>query len=222
MGAGAGATMSGGTIGLLVGTWSVTLDVETGTETPAPTDGRDPGFTQAVQLPDGGSLEYGASPSGEMQTTVHPADGGDPVVVPGLVPPVAVDDGSVPGAAVVLDIDGTTDSPGLGLVDLASGERRWVSDVQGGEVGLLSGVVLVAEGPRTVGLDARTGETRWTSGTALTEYFGGWDLVTDGRRVLVVDGDGRDRQLAALDVRTGERLWGIEPPVQDQIGRAHV
>ena len=67
---------------------------------------------------------------------------------------------------------------------------------------MLSGLVLVAEFDRIVALDARTGETRWTSTRAPTSSFGGGGLVTDGRRVLTVEGDGVDRELVARDVRT--------------------
>ena len=211
----AGSTMSDGTIGLELGTWSVTLDVETGAETRVPPEDGDPTFTGTVHLEDGGLLEYGTSPSGGAQTTVHTGAGGEPVTVTGNVLPPAVDDGSMPGAAVVLDFDGTANSQALGVVDLASGERRWTSDVQGGEVAVLSGVVLVAEGARTVALDARTGETRWESTTGSAAYLGGCEVVTDGRRALVVEGDGADRAIVARDVRTGERLWDTEPPLAD-------
>jgi PQQ-like domain len=216
-GAGSSTTMDEGTIGLQLGKWSVTLDVETGAETHETARRAHAEFAHTARLPDGGLLEYGTSASGGIRTTVHPPDGGEPVTVPGVVLPPAVDDGSLPGSAVVLDVDGAaqTRTP-LGLVDLASGERRWTaSGVQGGEVGVLQGVVVVADGARTIALDGRTGETRWESRRAPMSYIAGRELVTDGRRVLVVDGVGANREIVARDVRTGERVWGTTPPFTD-------
>ena len=91
---------------------------------------------------------------------MHPADGGEPATVPGIVPPLAVDDGSVPGAVVAIDVE-RTGSWGLGVVELDSGEWRWTSEADGAGVAVLSGVVLVSDGSRTTALDARTGEQRW-------------------------------------------------------------
>ncbi|WP_298455640.1 PQQ-binding-like beta-propeller repeat protein [uncultured Cellulomonas sp.] len=213
--AGWGWSSTGATIGLDLGTWSVALDLATGAATEAPAGGPASVPPERVGLPDGRWLEYRPSGSGAYRTTVHPADGGRPVTVPGIVPPLAVDDGSVPGAVPALDVDGASADWRLGLVDLATGQQRWTSEVQGGEIGVLGGVVLLADGSRTVALDARTGDVRWESAPGSTPYFAGWEIVTDGRRILVAEGAGADREIAARDVRTGERLWSMAPPVAE-------
>ncbi|WNB85830.1 PQQ-binding-like beta-propeller repeat protein [Cellulomonas sp. ATA003] len=214
-----GTWLDGRTVGLEVGDWSVTLDVGTGVETAqgggeSLAGGGDAENVQRVELADGRVLVYGPTPSGDVRTTVHPADGGEPATVPGIVPPLAVDDGSVPGAVVAIDVE-STGPWGLGMVDLDSGEWRWTSEAEGAGVAVLAGVVLVSDGSRVTALDARTGQTRWSSAPSSSPSFSGWEVATDGRRVLVLDGQGFERELVARDVRTGERVWATEPPLSD-------
>ncbi|GAA2723057.1 outer membrane protein assembly factor BamB family protein [Cellulomonas aerilata] len=210
---GSGFTTSERTIGLEVGGLSVTLDLETGAETePDVLDDDDiEAMSQRVDLPDGRSLEYHLALSGGVRTTVHPPGGGEPVTVDGFVLAPSVDDGSVPDAVTVQDFDTRGGTPELSLVDLATGEPRWtVTDVHG-TGGVLSGVVLMAGPERITAFDAGTGELRWESPVDDLSFTGS-DLVTDGRRVLVLERKGADVELVARDVRTGEREWASQVP----------
>ncbi len=210
---GLGMSLSDRTIGLMIGEWTVDLDVETGAEAepPAPGDLGLPPET-AVDLADGRQLVYRWERSGDVRTTVHPPDGGEPVTVDGLVVVPGVDDGSVPDAVPVIHPDSLAEGQRLALVDLPGGETRWTSEAQGGAVGLLGGVVVVTDHVGTSALDARTGELRWESESEPTSSFG-WQVVSDGRRVLVLEGEGEERQVVARDVRTGARVWSVEQPI---------
>jgi outer membrane protein assembly factor BamB len=215
---GAGTSSSDGTIGLLVGDWSVTLDLTTGAETQPEVlgSGHVTAASQRVDLPAGRTLEYHLPESGGVRTTVHPPDGGAPVTVPGFALAPTVDDGSVPGTVFVLDFDTASGTQGLRLVDLTTRRARWTAPEAYGAVGVLSGTVLIAGPDGTSAFDGSTGELLWESAAEDGSMpSAGSDLVTDGRRVLAIEGRGSARELVARDVRTGHRVWGSEPVVLD-------
>lgn len=208
-----GSTMGDGTIGLQLGAWTVTLDVDTGAKTLPGAQPPGTPFAGSIDLPGGGSLRYGPSGSGGVRTTVHPPGGGEPVDVDGYVLVPTVDDGSVPDAVLALRPGPTADGETVSLVDLATGDSRWTSGTRGA-VGILSGLVLVAGDTGTSALDARTGEPRWTTTSGTASYLG-WQLVTDGRRLLTVEGRGADQTVVARDLRTGEPQWSVPAAVTD-------
>ena len=127
----------------------------------------------------------------------------------------------------------------LNALDTATGGVRWshaadgvgfVTPVVGGGLVFLPGAG--DDGSRVIALDAATGAERWSFGAdgwighslvlaAGVIYFTSFeDGVFGPRSVLGIDlsSIGRSRNLYAIEVATGRRLWRTEPPVDPMGG----
>ena len=76
-----------------------------------------------------------------------------------------------------------------------------------------------SEGRSMVGLDAATGETRWTYGDLAVEYQSPYAMELAGRRQVVVPSN---KHLTGLDAGTGEVLWQLALGEQERTGSAAV
>ncbi|WP_309133437.1 PQQ-binding-like beta-propeller repeat protein [Cellulomonas sp.] len=155
---------------------------------------------------------------GTVRTEVTAADGTVLWERDGHAFPPQVDDGSAPGLLLMTSPEGG----GLRGVDARTGDVRWEQEAAGsgltGQPLVLSSLVLVATGSGRsasggstgmVALDPGSGEVVW-------EHAGGdvagWEVMTDGRRVLTLEhGDGA-AHLVAREVRTGTVAWSVPAP----------
>jgi outer membrane protein assembly factor BamB len=210
-GDGVGFSVAHDAVTVQAGSWEVRLDPATGaplddSDATAPAGAR-PFPWGPVPLPDGATATGSYDPDRSARITVEDADGTTRFSVEGfLLPAPAVDDGTA--SSIVLTME-----PGTGAMialDAGSGEERWRTPVQVGDRVVLSGLLIVTDGSRTTAVDTRTGDIRWESETTVTSN---WTVVTDGRRVLTVDGSDTGAVLVARDVRTGEPAWTADSPV---------
>ncbi len=208
--------------------WSAALDAATGAvlDGYAPGQGAEGGDDGPDDTADDGSgwgpVDTAAGltlsgrwfPDGSSETTVR-GGGGPPFTVPGYVLPASVDDGTAPGLLLVMrPTGGVDDGSVLSGVDAATGSTRWETPTTIGQALVLSGHVVVHDAAGTTVLDARTGSTRWTrsSGEPATH---GWDIVTDGRRLVTVEHEEAGDVLVARDLLTGSAEWSAPAPVPD-------
>ncbi|WP_298459254.1 PQQ-binding-like beta-propeller repeat protein [uncultured Cellulomonas sp.] len=202
-------------VGVEIGTFSVTLDPDTGVPVDPPlSDDSSTGATWGPN-PGPGDLTYTVhhAPDGRTTTTVHGPDGGDRFTVPGSLLAPTVDDGSVPGTVLLASSDPGVGDPRSALVavDAATGDERWTADVPVGALAVLSGRVIAHDPLTTTVLDAATGETAWSAETSSASGWG-WAVVTDGRRVLSVEPGPDGAELVARDLATGAVRWTAPAP----------
>src|SRR5690606_14602517 len=108
----------------------------------------------------------------------------------GRLHPVAADDGSVQGVLLVAS------RARLEVWNRESGRIELVADgAASGEVLLLDGALVVAQGGELIARDIRTGTVRWS-----VELARGRIVGTDGTLVLAIDPRGADRTLLAVGI----------------------
>ncbi|QGQ20524.1 PQQ-binding-like beta-propeller repeat protein [Cellulomonas sp. JZ18] len=220
------------------GSWEVVLDartgevvadaahgdrevvVEPGTGRALPTEPSDEDPAQEVArigLEDG-AVAVVRLGDGSVRTEVSEADGTVLWERDGHVFPPAVDDGTAPGLLLMTSPEGG----GLQGVDARSGHVRWEQEAVGsgatGQPLVLSSLVLVPTGSGRSASGGSTGMVALDSGSGAVVWehtagdVAGWDVVTDGHRVLTLeDGDGA-AHLVARDVRTGTVVWSVRAP----------
>lgn len=186
----------------------LTFDVVTGRRHAAASLG--PSDRVAVDLPGGREARWGFDRFGRPKDViVVDRDGGGRFEVPGVPWVAPVRDGS---AQDVLVVRRTTDKHLLG-VDAASGRVRWdLANAPWLEASVQVGGVVVAVSPSSaVAVDVRTGLRLWDHGSA--RGSGTWDVLTDGRLVLVPTDDGTGGVvLTARRLQTGEQAWAVPLP----------
>ncbi len=126
-------------------------------------------------------------------------------------PFAALDDGSVPG--LVLSVDDELHARG------PDGREQWSRETAGADNGVvLDGRVHMVDGTDVLTLDARTGAELWRHPVG-----SGVSLLTDGRRVLVVDTASTDgSEIAALDRGDGSVVWRGPLPAGTQWVQAYL
>ncbi|WP_199422041.1 outer membrane protein assembly factor BamB family protein [Actinotalea solisilvae] len=153
-------------------------------------------------LPDGSTAVWTWDAEGGRGHVVG-ADGTRRFALP--APPLApwVDDGAVPEVLVVADEDG------LAALDVRTGDVRWTAELGfASALVAVDGVLVLAHGTRTLGVDLRSGATLWEVASAGSGYPAG---VTDGELVLLTETgeDGRGSTLVARTVAHGEEAWRV-------------
>ncbi|WP_168800400.1 outer membrane protein assembly factor BamB family protein [Cellulomonas telluris] len=223
-------------VGATIGSWEVVLDARTGEVAPdrdeevvvvEPGTGRvlptepsdDPPAEEVARF----DLEDGAVAvvrlgGGTVRTEVTAADGTVLWERDGHAFPPQVDDGSAPGLLLMTSPEGG----GLRGVDARTGDVRWEQEAAGsgltGQPLVLSSLVLVATGSGRsasggstgmVALDPGSGEVVWehTAGDVA-----GWEVMTDGHRVLTLEHVDGAPHLVAREVRTGTVAWSVPAP----------
>jgi len=145
------------------------------------------GFAVTVAAPDGPLLQ------------VFDARGQLEIETDGRLHPVAADDGSVQGVLLVAS------RARLEVWNRESGRIELVADgAASGEVLLLDGALVVAQGGELIARDIRTGTVRWS-----VELARGRIVGTDGTLVLAIDPRGADRTLLAVGIGSGREEWRV-------------
>ena len=159
-------------------------------------------------LPDGGSFETVYRDGVPLRTRVFGADGSrrfDVEAVPWLA---TISDGSLTG---VLPVRRTTGQEVVGL-DAATGAELWTVGAMAGldPVLQIDGVAVALGTSSAVGLELADGLRLWQ--VPIERSAGAWQPVSDGGLVLLLSRERGPLELAAHDVRTGARVWGIGVP----------
>jgi outer membrane protein assembly factor BamB len=208
-----GSSIGGTVVQLDLGAWTLTLDADTGRRIPRvpardlvaePTWG-------PLRLADGATATSRSDGGGSPETVVREADGSRRVTVPGLLVLPTLDDASAPDRLFVVRGDDPARPQQIAAVDAATGATRWTVTAPTGRAAVVQGLLLVRDDAGVTALDARTGTVRWTS-TADDAPRSGGSLVSDGRRVLIVEGVPRDPTLVARDVVSGAVVWSRPHP----------
>jgi outer membrane protein assembly factor BamB len=202
MGAGSTPTVvaHGSSVEVFIGSDSVNLDAATGTEMPA--DARVD--QRRVTLPDGSAAVQesdGTGPEG-LQVHVLRPDGSVVLTEPGVLQGPTVNDGSVPGLVLVMDVPTGRER----AINASTGSELW--STTGYAFGPLVNGRLVAwtTGSSLRVLDAATGQVLWQRQIgALTA--GPFVPVTDGYRILSLEDAGT--RLVARSLATGDELWSM-------------
>ncbi|WNB84789.1 PQQ-binding-like beta-propeller repeat protein [Cellulomonas sp. ATA003] len=174
-------------MGVEAGDFSVMLDPDTGEEVDRDLwgDGSDGDSSGPVPGPGGSTVSYRYGAEGLISTTVLGPDGEERFEVPGAIVGPDLDDGTASGMLFAAPPDPGSPSSVV-AVDAVSGEVRWTADVPVSTVSALSGRIVVRDASGTAALDPRTGEQLWAVEADRRDAFG-WDVVTDGRRLLSVE-----------------------------------
>lgn len=159
-------------------------------------------------LPDGGSFETAYRDGVPLRTRVFDADGSrrfDVEAVPWLA---TISDGSLTG---VLPVRRTTGQEVVGL-DAATGAELWTVGAMAGQEPVLQidGVAVALGTSSAVGLELADGLRLWQM--PIERSAGAWQPVSDGGLVLLLSREQGPLELAAHDVRTGARVWGVRVP----------
>ena len=185
----------------------LTFDAATGRRRDVPSAAPD---REMLDLPGGREARWGRDRFGRpTNVVVVDRDAGSRIEVPGLPWLAPVRDGS---ATDVVVIRRTVDQHLLG-VDAGSGRVRWdLANVPWLDASVqVDGVVVAVSPSAAVALDVATGLRLWDHPAA--RGSGGWDLLTDGRVVLVPTEDGdRGVVLSARRLTTGEAAWDVPLP----------
>lgn len=189
----------------------LTFDVVTGRRQAEPTVGSS-GWV-AVDLPGGREARWGFDHFGRPKgVVIVDRDSGARFEAPGVPWLAALRDGSAQDVVVVRR---TADKHLLGL-DASSGRVRWdLANVPWLEASVQVGGIVVAVSPSSaVAVDVRTGLRLWDHDVARGSAT--WDVLTDGRLVLVPTDDGAGGVvLTARRLQTGEEAWRV--PLPDEV-----
>jgi len=159
-------------------------------------------------LPDGGSFETAYRDGVPLRTRVFDADGSrrfDVEAVPWLA---TISDGSL---TEVLPVRRTSGQEVVGL-DAATGAELWTVGAMAGLAPVLQidGVAVALGTSSAVGLELADGLRLWQ--VPIERSDGAWQPVSDGGLVLLLSREQGPLELAAHDVRTGARAWGVRVP----------
>ena len=159
-------------------------------------------------LPDGGSFETAYRNGVPLRTRVFDADGSrrfDVEAVPWLA---MISDGSL---TEVLPVRRTTGQEVVGL-DAATGAELWTVGAMAGLEPVLQvdGVAVALGTSSAMGLELADGLRLWQ--VPIERSAGAWQPVSDGGLVLLLSREQGPLELAAHDVRTGARVWGVRVP----------
>lgn len=189
----------------------LTFDVVTGRRQAGPVLGRSDWV--AVDLPGGREARWGFDRFGRPKDVVIvDRESGARFEAPGVPWLAALRDGSAQDVVVVRR---TADKHLLGL-DASSGRVRWdLANVPWLEASVQVGGIVVAVSPSSaVAVDVRTGLRLWDHDAARGSAT--WDVLTDGRLVLVPTDDGAGGVvLTARRLQTGEEAWQV--PLPDEV-----
>ncbi len=152
-----------------------------------------------VRLPDG---RYVGNEYGSGTTTVFTADGVPRVEVRGRVVESALSDGSVPGVLLMNTFRG------IAGVDAVTGAPLWTTGSAGHRpVVRVDGLVVLRTDTTLHGVDVASGATRWEVPLADGAT---WPALTDGRSLLVAEGEGeggRRQHLVSIALADGTVEW---------------
>lgn len=204
------------TLDARVGSWRVVLDATTGE--PLPTAAPQVVHESAGHAREDGTVVRTRLGDGAARTEARAADGSLLWERDGYALRPDVDDGTAPG----LELMGPATGRGVLGVDARTGEVRWEHAVAGTDVTgpplVLAGLVLLPTGSGAyptdphaglVALDADAGTVVWElDGGELT----GWEVLTDGHRILTLDRVDSGLRLVAREVRTGTTAWSVPVP----------
>lgn len=197
-----------GTVTFRSGDVRVTFDTLTGRRLPVTATGTPD--VETVDLPGGREARWGHDRFGRPKDVVIvDRDGGTRFRAPGVPWLAPVRDGSVNEVVVIRR---TVDQHLLGL-DAGAGRVRWdLANVPWLEPAVQVGGVVVAATPSSVvALDVGTGLRLWDHDAARGPAA--WDVLTDGRVVLVPTDDAeRGLVLAARRLQTGDEAWDVPLP----------
>jgi outer membrane protein assembly factor BamB len=150
-----------------------------------------------VRLPDG---RYVGNEYGSGTTTVFTAAGEPRVEVRGRAVEAPLSDGSVPGVLLMNTFRGVAG------VDAVTGAPLWTLATTGSRpVVRVDGLVVLRTETTLHGVDVASGALRWES--SLTDGAT-WPALTDGRSLLVAEGEGGRRQhLVSIALADGTVEW---------------
>lgn len=150
-----------------------------------------------ARLPDG---RYVGNEYGSGTTTVFTAEGDPRLEVRGRVVEAPLSDGSVPGVLVLNTFRG------IAGVDAATGAALWsLAGVGHRPVVRVDGLVVLRTEETLHGVDVASGALRWEA--PLTDGAT-WPALTDGRSLLVAEGEGGRRQhLVSIALADGTVEW---------------
>ncbi len=208
-----GSSIDATVVQLDLGPWTLTLDAGSGRRIPRipPRElVREPTWGP-LRLADGATAVSRPDAARSAETVVRERDGSTRATVPGLLVLPTLDDGSVPDRLYVVRGDDPARPLQIAGIDPATGATRWTVTTPTGRAAVVQGLLLVRDDGGVTALDARTGTLRWTS-TADDAPRSGGSLVSDGRRVLIVEGVPRNPRLVARDVVSGEVVWSGPHP----------
>ena len=156
-------------------------------------------------LPDGSEVVQqwlrGAQLPDAVRVRVVRPDGSVAFTVPGILATPPVDDGSASGLLLVQDVMGA----GTRAYDVRTGSEVWASPVS--PVAAVDGrIVGWDDGNDLLAVDASTGELLWMH--AGVRAYNSWSVVSDGRRLLSVEGP--KLRLVARSLATGDVVWSLD------------
>ena len=160
-----------------------------------------------VALPDGqaavqiGRRDFSRAPS-DLSVQIRAADGTEILTTPGLLYPLTVDDGSVPGLVFVESIGNSH----MQAIDATTGGVLWArAGYQ--PIALLDQKLLVqTASDRLQLLDATTGNQLWSQQLDIPDTSA-LAPVTDGEHVLTIETNSGQWNLVARDLATGAISW---------------
>lgn len=183
---------------------AITLDIATG----EPLASDRSVALQEANLPNGqGAVQIGGRDvswaSTEVSVQIRAADGTEILRTPGLLDPLTVDDGSVPGLVFVEN----TDNSHMQAIDATTGGVLWARAGYR-PIALLDQKLLVTTASDKLQLlDATTGSHLWSQQLDIPDIPSAFEPVTDGEHVLTVETKSGQWYLVARDLATGMIAW---------------
>ena len=200
-GDGFGTVVGPGTVGLVAGAWSVSLNATTG----EPVARSGAVEQRPVRLAGGFSAIQSSAlhgPPDAWSVRVLAPDGTELLRVPGLLEQPLVDDGSMRGLVFVRNLS----TNAIDAIDVTTGATLWSHGGFRPDVLVDQHLVATTDiGGKLLVLDAATGEQIWTAQLHLPNY--GLAPITDGVNVLTLEDAAGQPNLVARDLATGSVVW---------------
>ena len=135
---------------------------------------------------------------------LYDRDGIEVAALPAVPSTLAIDDGSAQDVVVL--------STGVAVrgFDMATGDELWSLSTRSTPRAVVDETLLVADGGRWAGYDARTGLALWSHELEAPD----WPALTDGSLVLTPVEDGGRVTLVARGLRDGAQRWQVGVPPQ--------